>query len=34
MYFKNSSLSYIPTTFGGEPKNNSHSKSNILLEWL
>ncbi|WP_432762134.1 hypothetical protein [Staphylococcus aureus] len=21
MYFKNSSLNYIPTTFGGEPKN-------------
>ncbi|MBR8948661.1 hypothetical protein HBP78_09190, partial [Staphylococcus aureus] len=20
MYFKNSSLNYIPTTFGGEPK--------------
>ncbi|HCZ0457010.1 TPA: hypothetical protein O2I58_002644 [Staphylococcus aureus] len=21
MYFKNSSLNYIPTTFGGEPDN-------------
>ncbi|WP_371683436.1 hypothetical protein [Staphylococcus aureus] len=21
MYFKNSSLNYIPTTFGGEPNN-------------
>ncbi|MHB9630752.1 hypothetical protein ACYO9X_03365 [Staphylococcus aureus] len=24
MYFKNSSLNYIPTTFGGEPKNTSY----------
>ncbi|NEF78557.1 hypothetical protein G0014_11445 [Staphylococcus aureus] len=23
MYFKNSSLNYIPTTFGGEPKKKS-----------
>ncbi|WP_064686909.1 hypothetical protein [Staphylococcus aureus] len=22
MYFKNSSLNYIPTTFGGEPKKD------------
>ncbi|PZH91333.1 hypothetical protein C7R46_10485 [Staphylococcus aureus] len=24
MYFKNSSLNYIPTTFGGEPTKNRH----------
>ncbi|HDB0628942.1 TPA: hypothetical protein O6A06_002990 [Staphylococcus aureus] len=24
MYFKNSSLNYIPTTFGGEPKKKKH----------
>ncbi|WP_432761910.1 hypothetical protein [Staphylococcus aureus] len=23
MYFKNSSLNYIPTTFGGEPNKNT-----------
>ncbi|WP_064138229.1 hypothetical protein [Staphylococcus aureus] len=24
MYFKNSSLNYIPTTFGGEPFKNTY----------
>ncbi|WP_398570691.1 hypothetical protein [Staphylococcus aureus] len=26
MYFKNSSLNYIPTTFGGEPKKSTIHK--------
>ncbi|MCS5193072.1 MULTISPECIES: hypothetical protein [Staphylococcus] len=26
MYFKNSSLNYIPTTFGGEPKKATSHK--------
>ncbi|WP_414016249.1 hypothetical protein [Staphylococcus aureus] len=26
MYFKNSSLNYIPTTFGGEPENVTFSR--------
>ncbi|HFZ4135770.1 TPA: hypothetical protein ACIKGE_002873 [Staphylococcus aureus] len=26
MYFKNSSLNYIPTTFGGEPKKKHFPK--------
>ncbi|HHD6701627.1 TPA: hypothetical protein ACOT4X_002849 [Staphylococcus aureus] len=31
MYFKNSSLNYIPTTFGGEPKESLFYKvSNTL----
>ncbi|MDN8725443.1 hypothetical protein Q0L75_06895 [Staphylococcus aureus] len=27
MYFKNSSLNYIPTTFGGEPIKKYYKKS-------
>nr|WP_150008658.1 hypothetical protein [Staphylococcus aureus] len=27
MYFKNSSLNYIPTTFGGEPKKIGQLKN-------
>ncbi|HAR4224212.1 hypothetical protein H8H50_14320 [Staphylococcus aureus] len=32
MYFKNSSLNYIPTTFGGEPKEETlfYKVSNTL----
>ncbi|WP_431313239.1 hypothetical protein [Staphylococcus aureus] len=26
MYFKNSSLNYIPTTFGGEPKKKPRQR--------
>ncbi|WP_373334071.1 hypothetical protein ACEN2Z_07515 [Staphylococcus aureus] len=33
MYFKNSSLNYIPTTFGGEPKffENKHYRNGSCL---
>ncbi|WP_398570768.1 hypothetical protein [Staphylococcus aureus] len=30
MYFKNSSLNYIPTTFGGEPIKKEHKKTSCL----
>ncbi|MBR9478932.1 hypothetical protein HBR19_09210, partial [Staphylococcus aureus] len=30
MYFKNSSLNYIPTTFGGEPKETLFYKVRFL----
>ncbi|WP_375538038.1 hypothetical protein [Staphylococcus aureus] len=31
MYFKNSSLNYIPTTFGGEPKKDRFYKCRRII---
>ncbi|HDA2228981.1 hypothetical protein QAC84_12805 [Staphylococcus aureus] len=31
MYFKNSSLNYIPTTFGGEPNSYTYNLFILLL---
>ncbi|WP_375538049.1 hypothetical protein [Staphylococcus aureus] len=31
MYFKNSSLNYIPTTFGGEPDFNRFRGANYFI---